>query len=392
MAEQSNPGKVAIIVGTVLGLAAAGLGVLTLTGDGVQKVNTAVETPSAKGLSKGSVVDSDGKARSLVAESEAAAAVLDRLNTRKFKVTDVAPPDALINGNPRYTPLFFAPEFWQVADDDGRRNLVIDIYDPSAPPIHGDIPNVWFIENGIAGALGRSDGPELDSDNDGFTNREEHAAKTSPSDPSSMPALVSTGSAPKLEVVSVESNSAQIAFDPIFGEAPATIGVKVYPDRASTKATFKADVSPNSTFGLKEGSSRFTVIGFEKHEFTDASGNPTSPGGEVVVRVRDGETAGLEKEFIVRTGRSRDNASGRKEIGTPQEKGRMITDTFVTIAVTAGSAAGTPEGQVRVPVGGTFTVPGTDNLTCKLESVDENGSANVIPQGAESPVNVPKAK
>ena len=55
-------------------------------------------------------------------------------------------------------------------------------------PVHAGISNTWWIEYGID--PGYSDSPDLDPDGDGFSNRDEYAAETDPTDPASFPELV----------------------------------------------------------------------------------------------------------------------------------------------------------------------------------------------------------
>lgn len=370
MADQSNAGRNALIVGVVLGLAGAGLGVYTMMENKVERTVAAIT--------------SDTRADSLAAEAEQLLAEKERNRT----IVDVAPEGAQVNGKPRFTPLFFSPELWEVSLDDQKKNTVIDIYDPTAENLHGQVPNTWFISNGIADALGRADGLELDSDGDGFTNREEFAARTSPSDPTSLPPLVKAGAPPKLEVVRVENANATITVDSMlaYDANPTEAGIRVYARVADSQPIVKCSVKPGGTFGLggKSNPKRFTVLGFEKASFTDGAGNTNQ---ESVLRVRDNVTVSGEKEFIIRAGRPRPKD---KDQGTPNAKGRTIRDTTVTLRVTAGPMAGKPEGTFQVPYKGTFKVPGSD-ISCVLESVDDAGTVNVLPEGAESPVQVPKA-
>lgn len=370
MADQSNSGRNALIIGVLLGLAGAGLGVYTMMTDKVEKAVA--------------LVTSESRADSLTAEAEQARADKERDRT----LVDVAPEGALVNGKPRFTPLFFSPELWEVSLDEQKKNTVIDIYDPTAENLHGQVPNTWFIANGIADALGRADGLDIDSDGDGFTNREEFAARTNPSDPTSLPPLVKAGATPKLEVVRVENANAIITVDSMLAyEAnPTEAGIRVYAHISDAQPLVKCSVKPGSTFGLggKSDPKRFTVLGFEKATFTDGAGNANE---ESVLRVRDNVTVSGEKEFTIRAGRPRPKD---KDHGTPNAKGRAIRDTTATLRVTAGPMAGKPEGTFQVPLKGTFKAPGSD-VSCVLESVDEAGSVNILPEGAESPVQAPKA-
>ena len=73
----------------------------------------------------------------------------------------------------------------------------------------------------------------------------------------------------------------------------------------------------------------------------------------------------------------------------------MITDTTITMRVTAGSAHGKPEGKFGVQMNASFAIPGGkadgSELRATLESKDASGAVNIRLDGAESPVNVPKA-
>lgn len=376
MAEQSNPGVKALVTGAVLGLAAAGLA-------GYTYMDKAVEPETNISASKGG--------DSLTAEAERVKESLKRDRT----VTDVAPEGAKVNGQPRLAPLFFSTELWQITLDNEKKNTVVDIYDPAAPSIHGDIPNTWFIANNISEALGRSDGAVLDSDEDGFTNAEEFIAKTCPSAANSYPDLVqaSSGSTPKLEVVKVDVARATIVVDNMFGMSasiPATANIRIFNKHTDMTPAWKGDVKPGGTFdlpGQKQG--RFTVVRFDKAEFPSFSGMSK----ENVVIVRDNVTASPNKEFRIRAGSK--TAAGSKDYGTPNEKGYRLSDTSVTLRVTAGSAVGKREGTVTVQPYASFVIPGGkadgSDLKAVLESIDASGSVNIRLDGAESPVNVPKA-
>lgn len=375
MAEQSNPGVKALVTGAILGLASAGFA-------GYTYMDKVVEPETNISASQGG--------ESLTAEADQVKENLKRDRT----VTDVAPEGAKINGQPRIAPLFFSTELWQITLDSEKKNTVVDIYDPAAPSIHGDIPNTWFISNNIADALDRSDGRVLDSDEDGFTNEEEFAAKTCPSAANSYPDLVQTsGTAPKLEVVKINVARATIVVDNLFGMAsstPASANIRIFAKHTDMTPVWKGDVKPGDSFDLPgEKSGRFTVVRFDKAEFPSFSGMSK----ENVVVVRDNGTASPNKEFTIRAGSK--TSQGSKDYGTPNEKGHRISDTSVTLRVTAGSAVGKPEGEVKTQPYASFVIPGGkadgSELKATLESIDASGSVNIRLDGAESPVNVPKA-
>lgn len=372
MAEHSNPGRQALIIGAVLGIAAAAYG-----GYFMSTAETVIPATSVRG---------GGNAADMAAE---ALALRDSVKQDRT-VKDCAPEGALVNGQPRMAPLFFSTELWQISIDSAKKNTVIDIYDPKADNIHGEVPNGWFLSNGLGDILGRSDALSLDSDSDGFTNADEYAAKTKPTDAGSYPNLVQQSGVPRLEVLKVETARAFIAVDNMFASEsnPSTVGVRVFGKASDTSPLCKKTLKPGESFGLtKDGpQTRFTVVGFEKKEFPDFSG-AMSP--ENVVRIRDNETASADREFVVRAGKS----TSPKEKGTPNEKGRQINDTTATLRVTAGSALNKPEGTIRVQLYSTFDVPGGissgEKMSAKLETVDASGSVNIRLEGAESPVNVP---
>lgn len=374
MADNSNSGKQALIIGAVLGIAAAAYGGYVMSSSKVVRPSTSV-----------SVSKTDEK---LTAEAQA---LRDSLKQERT-VKDCAPEGALINGKPRMAPLFFSTELWQITLDNAKKNTIIDIYDPKAANIHGDVPNSWFLSNGLADVLGDPAALSLDSDSDGFTNAEEFASKTKPADVASYPNLVQQSGAPKLVADKVETAHAFLMVDNMFASdpKPETVGIRVYATAKDTTPLVKVTLKPGDSFGLtaKGPKTRFTVVGFEKKDFPDFTGAMAS---ENVVRIRDNETAAAQKEFVVRAGKS----TSPKEKGTPNEKGHKINDTTVTLRVTAGSALGKPEGTVKVQLNATFDIPGGictgEKMSATLETVDASGSVNIRLNGAESPVNVPAA-
>lgn len=376
MADQSNSGRNALIIGAVFGLAAAGLGGYTMSSGKI----SAPATEVAAGKSD----------NSLAAQAQA---VKDSLKSDRT-IKDTAPQGATINGEPRMAPLFFSTELWQITLDDEQKNTIIDIYDPAAKSLHGDVPNTWFIANGIADALGRSDGLEIDSDNDGFSNKEEFDAQTKPNDATSYPNLVRVGLPPKLEVVKVDTANALITVDSMFADPsqkPAEVKFRMFKKTEDQTPSHQVTVKPGESFDLEPGTKggRFTVVGFEKKKFPDFSGNMAD---ENVVHLRDNVTASAQdKEFIIRAGKP---TATSKDKGTPNEKGRRISDKTITLRVTSGSAVGKPEGTVNVQLNGSFDIPGGSctgkKVAATVESIDASGSVNIRVDGLESPVSVPK--
>ena len=359
-----NPGKILLIAGIVLGIAAGGMGAYTMSSAKVNKLNTKVDN-------------------SAPADIAALTEKVDQVNkalAQNFTIVDVAPEGAVVNGKPRFTPLFYAPELWQVTID--QKNVVMDIYDPQSPTIHGDVPNSWFIENGLQEVMGRADALTLDSDGDVFTNAEEHAAGTKPTDNKSFPALINVKSA-KLEVTEVLRDKFVVQIDGglAFDDAAESAGVKVFRKLGDPEPETKKTVKKDETFGPKGDEGRFTVLGFERQTFHDGSGSDVT---ETVIKVRDNKTVSAQKEFTIRSGTVRPGAN--KKDSAANEKGLRINDSSVVMRVTAGPKAGT---TFTVAEKGTFKVPGAENLNCTLESIDEAGSANILLEGLESSVNIP---
>lgn len=65
----------------------------------------------------------------------------------------------------------------------------IDIEHPDSPQVHDGIPNSWWLEHGLQEDMSYADGPQRDSDGDGFSNFDESKAGTLPNDKNSFPSL-----------------------------------------------------------------------------------------------------------------------------------------------------------------------------------------------------------
>ena len=374
MAEQSNPGLKAVVTGTLLGVAAAALGGYTMYSSKVAPVDTNV-----KGGYEGA---------SMTEEAQG----VKNLMKRDMSVVDTAPAGATINGVPRVVPLFYAPELWQVALVEAERMEVGDIYDPASPAVHGSIPNVWFISNEIEADFCKANGRALDADADGFTNEEEYAAKTCPSANNSYPDLVRAGDEkPKLEVVAINNAKALITTDNMFVDAknPASVNIRIYGSRAEYTPIHKVTVKPGESFDLsaQEKKSRFTVVRFDVRDYPDFSGSMVK---ENVVVIRDNVTASSDKEFVLRAGKT--PAGHRDEKDEKVVKGRMITDTTVTLRTTAGTAKGK---TFSVQLGAPFTIPGGkadgSELRATLVATNGSGTVNIKLDGVESDISIPKA-
>ena len=372
MEEQSNPGNKILFTGILLGLAMGGWGIYLSSANKVETPDTSVDS----GKVNKTLSDAAKKMRADMQQ--------DR------KVADTAPEGATINGKPRLAPLFFSTELWQFAADDQKKNLVVDIYDPQSKSIHADVPNPWFVVNGIAEALGRADGLTLDSDGDGFSNGEEFKAQTKPADPASYPAVLAPGCAPKMELVKLTTARATITTDNLNSDpslSPTDANIRILGPDGKTVVN-KVTVKVGESFGLSaKDSKRFKLVGYEKKSFPGFADDMVE---ENVIRVLDTETAGTEKEFTVRAGTP--NASLKGDA----VKGHLISDTTATLRVTAGSALGKPEGTLKAELNAEFTIPGGagngKDLKATFTGTNPAGGVDVTPSGAQAPITVPKAK
>ncbi len=216
----------------------------------------------------------------------------------------------------------------------------IDIY--TTAPIHKDIPNIWFIENGLDAAFRMSNAADVDSDNDGFSNYEEYLAKTNPNDASEFPNLID-----KLEGISIKGKGYDLTFssEQITPEDPIEFRADLLNARPTDKAIWKQTVKIGETFGQKPlDADRFKLTAIHKKNIkgTDVS----------VATVED-----LKPE---KQGKTYEITYGKR---TPQR----IIDLSAEIEVTGG-----PEkGSFTVVEGANFTIPGDPNKTAYFaEKID----------------------
>jgi len=83
--------------------------------------------------------------------------------------------------------LFVSRKYVAKRDADNGQDLLIDPFEPSAPPLHPPIPNGWFLEHGLENQLLDADVLNQDPDKDGFTVLDEYLGQTDPQDPASHP-------------------------------------------------------------------------------------------------------------------------------------------------------------------------------------------------------------
>ncbi len=122
---------------------------------------------------------------------------LDRMNKVKKSLSETH----VINKRDvdgREVDLFTGVALFAKADDPDNP---VDLL--KSPPVHEGIPNTWWLKYNLD--PGYSDAPDLDPDEDGFTNREEYESKTSPIDFNDHPDPVT-----KLSLVEVKTTKAFI--------------------------------------------------------------------------------------------------------------------------------------------------------------------------------------
>lgn len=361
MADQSSAGTVAIVSGSLLGLLGIGLGIYTAGSLTPPIVDTRIETPQ--------------KEVAVVAKARAASELWNK--TRRLA------PVAMDRDGTQYRDsyLFFAPELWETASAEKKANILVDIYDKNSASIHPNIPNTWFVDHGLKNILGREDAPAIDSDNDGFDNREEFMNNTDPTDAKSYPSLVAQG-ASKVFVVKVRRNDIQIAAPSMLAleKSPTEVRFSLYQGFAASP-TVKKDVGIGGKFGFPDAPERFVLEGFEQRPFAGMGGTLEQ---ETVARVKDTVAIGTPTYYI-RAGRSKQND---KLLGTDQEKGRRVVDTFVDFVVTAGTAANTPAGAFTVSLKDNFAIPGNGKTLFTLESVNNDGSVTIKEAGKDLPINI----
>ncbi len=361
MAEESNTSQHILIGGVALGLIAAGLAGLTLSEGAPKSVDTSVLATK---------VDAD--------ELTKEASDLARFLAKDRIFADLAAKDAVGQSAERISPILFAPELWQVALDDQKRNVIIDIYDPSAPKIHAPIPNLWFIDNKLSKELSLANGALVDSDGDGFSNEEEYAAQTKPSDAADYPALVAKGQVPRFELIGLARSRAIITADSMLAmetAAPESVSIRLFKTANDMDPIKKFDLKPGESFGVPKGDQkRFTLVEFTTGEYTSLAGGKEK---EMALVIRDNESKLEDKTFVMRAGKPRPND---KATGTSDEKGRMVVDTTAKFRVTAGSEMGKASGEVMVKLGHEFLIPGDSTKTRYIfESIDSKDSVNICP-------------
>lgn len=219
-------------------------------------------------------------------------------------------------------------------------NIVVDIYD--AAPAHLDIPNTWFIDNNIIDALVKSNGAEMDSDGDGFSNYEEFKANTKPNDASNFPNLIA-----KLQGVNIKAKRFALYYsaEPYAAGEPAEIQAIPYPVNPTNRPIWKASVKEGQEFGEGADTNRFKLVklGTKQHKGMDSS------------------YASIEDLKPEKNGAT-------YEVFTQRSNAFLVNDLSATLSVSAGPR----KGEFTVIEGATFTIPGDPTkATYVVEKIDE---------------------
>ena len=93
-------------------------------------------------------------------------------------------------------------------------DAALDIDEEKTKPIHGNIPNIWWLNNGLEEEIGYADAPQRDFDKDGFSNIEEFEEKTNPNDINSFPSLFA-----KVKIASIGKEQWYLRFSDFGGGA-----------------------------------------------------------------------------------------------------------------------------------------------------------------------------
>ncbi|BCX46529.1 conserved hypothetical protein [Haloferula helveola] len=116
-----------------------------------------------------------------VVGAEKVPGVINSLASDRTIAAATVPSDRL-KGGERPVDLFIGVPLFAQRENP---NEPIDLL--NSPDVHDEIPNIWWIENGVSPNF--ADSPQRDEDGDGFSNLEEFTAKTHPANDNSHPEL-----------------------------------------------------------------------------------------------------------------------------------------------------------------------------------------------------------
>ena len=362
MADSSNTARNFILTGVLLGVGAAAAGVYVMKTTEIPQINTHIassdKTPS---LTRNAVaLKNDALAKRELADIAPEGAVIPRLNNQ-----------GVVVNSPRYTPLFFAPKLWEVTAANGKKD-VRDLLSPASKPVYAGVANTDFFKYGMEELLGRADALDQDTDGDGFTNREEFAAKTNPNDKASMPPFASEDDA-KMVCADVQSRKHTLILDSSYA-FQTTININVHdgagPAALQTPRKLKWDsLQQDSTFGLSNSADEKDSLSPARFKIVEC-GTDSSKGK--YIEVEDTYTkVEAEKRFRLYPG---------------SKGGHEINDVTAELVMTAGAQKGSPLPR-RVQLNETFDVPGFAGVQCTLTKASPRANATIsVANGGENRV------
>lgn len=367
MAQQTDLGKGVLISGIVAGVLAIGLTFILPDAPEKEKLNfgagstdhITAQVATGKKITGEIGLAKNGKKIDQMAKH----AVKDASPATKVKSQHQAAEKQL-----RVSPLFETPELWQVAIPAEKKNVVADIYAEGAPQIHEGISNSWFKKYGLDEAMCVSNGATLDSDDDGFSNKEEEQNGTSPIDKTSAPALHGSNYV-KLATVSKTESSAYVQLDSNeleYVDTAEFVTIKVFAKKGDSqpiKALTK-EVKEGESFGVSEA---------EPNRYKLVKIKTGSEGGITAVDTANPKK-GEEKGFF---------------IGHGKKNRKKVADTKITLKTTAGAKKGE---SFEVLLGATFSLPGEESTKCRVVNTNDDGSSQIVIEGNQSEVTAPKAE
>lgn len=314
MSEKQNYDRILLASGLFLGIGCIATGIITLTGlDSKYTFNTQIKSQD--------IAPPDGIKKTAELNQELSAS---------HELKPIAQTTQQYVG-------FVAPTLW-IKDGEMEPFDIV-----SGPPIHGNIPNKWFLDNGLENEFIYSDVLNRDPDNDGFTVLEEYEAKTHPNDPNSHPSLVA-----KLFVAEIKQSGFYLAFTQADGNDFTFKGL----NRAKQEI-WKNIVQPNNKFGVRKNSKdqpRFELVSVAQKEFKNTN----------LDMVETDEEATIKDLSPTKNGQTYTIRRGTKYI-------IPIIDKKVNLTISAGAERDT---TFTVEEGADFRIPGDSEQTYTLKTVD----------------------